>query len=138
MGVGKIDSYRTTDVRAVLSPLKDIAAEKRIAIIGIMHFNKKADVSDAMLRIADSLAYVAAARHCYVVVDDAENKRRLFVKAKNNLAPDMAALSYTIETMTVGEDPDTGDLIGAPYIVWGSEHVHVTATEAMHAEETGT
>jgi putative DNA primase/helicase len=137
LGVGKIDSYRTTDVRGVLSPLTNLSAEKRLAIIGVMHFNKKADVHDAMLRIADSLAFVATARHCYVVVDDPENKRRLFVKAKNNLAPDMKALSYTIDIITVGEDNQTHETIAAPRLVWGSEHVNVTATEAMQAEETG-
>ena len=50
-----------------------LGEELSIGLNGIMHFNKKADVSNAMLRIADSLAYVAAARHVYVVVDDAEN-----------------------------------------------------------------
>ena len=137
LGVGKVDSYRTTDVRGVLSPLIELANEKKAAIIGIMHFNKKTDVHNAMLRIADSLAYVAASRHCYVVIDDAENKRRLFVKAKNNLAPDTAALSYTIDTMIVGQDPDTKASIAAPFVVWGTEHVNITATEAMQAEESG-
>jgi putative DNA primase/helicase len=137
LGVGKMDSYRTTDVRGVLSPLTDMAAELRLSIIGIMHFNKKVDVNEAMLRIADSLAYVAAARHCYVVLDDLENKRRLFVKAKNNLAPDMAALSYTIATARAGEDADTGEPVYAPHVFWGAEHVNVTATEAMQAETTG-
>jgi putative DNA primase/helicase len=60
LGVGKINNWSTTDVRGVLGPLKGLAEEKRIALIGIVHFNKKADVSNAMLRIADSLAYVAA------------------------------------------------------------------------------
>jgi hypothetical protein len=47
--------------------------------------------------IADSLAYVAAARHVYVVVDDSENeKARLLVKAKNNLAPDKHALRFMV------------------------------------------
>jgi hypothetical protein len=41
MGVGKFDSYRTTDVRAVLGPLVELAAELHVAVIGIMHFNKK-------------------------------------------------------------------------------------------------
>jgi len=132
LGVGKMDARQTTDVRGVLAPLTDLAAEKKISIIGIMHFNKKEDVTNAMLRIADSLAFVAASRHCYVVIDDPENKRRLFVKAKNNLAPDMHALSYTIDTMTVGEDHN--GIITAPYIIWGSEHVNVTAMEAMQAE----
>jgi hypothetical protein len=134
MGVGKMDSYRTTDVRGVLGPLKELAEETVASIIGVMHFNKKADVKEAMLRIADSLAYVAAARHCYVVVDDVENNRRLFVKPKNNVATDMAALSYTIDTKEVGKDEDLRIPIVAPYVVWGSDHVTITASEAMDAE----
>jgi hypothetical protein len=99
LGVGKVNNSSTTDVRAVLAPLTKLAEQKKILIIGIMHFNKKADVTNAMLRIADSLAYVAAARHLYVVVDDADNdKARLFVKAKNNLAPDKRALRFFVGT----------------------------------------
>ena len=45
MGIGNIDSFRTTDVRAVLAPLTDMAAELQIAFIGVMHFNKKMDVT---------------------------------------------------------------------------------------------
>jgi hypothetical protein len=57
-----------------------------VSIIGMLHFNKKLDVNNALLRISDSLAFGATARHVYAVVDDAEHKRKLFVKAKNNLA----------------------------------------------------
>jgi hypothetical protein len=103
-----------------------------------MHFNKKADVTNAMLRIADSLAYVAAARHVYVVVDDTEvDKRRLFVKAKNNLAPDTKALSYMTGLRKVGIDEETKKEIFAPYVIWGAEHVEITANEAMQAEAGG-
>jgi len=42
-------------------------------VLGVLHFNKKAEVTNAMLRISDSLAFAATARHCYVVVDDPEN-----------------------------------------------------------------
>ena len=138
VGVGKVNNSMTSDVRGFLTPLTDLAAEKHVAIIGIMHFNKKADVTNAMLRIADSLAYVAAARHVYVVVDDVEvEHRRLFVKAKNNLSPDNNALSYMTGARKVGEDEETGEEIFAPYILWGAEHVKVTATEAMQAEAEG-
>jgi hypothetical protein len=41
LGLGKVDSYRTTDVRAVLGPLKDLAEELAIGIIGIMHFTRR-------------------------------------------------------------------------------------------------
>jgi hypothetical protein len=37
-------------------------------------------------RICDSLAFGATARHVYAAVDDAESKRKLFVRAQNNLA----------------------------------------------------
>jgi putative DNA primase/helicase len=134
LGVGKVDSYRTTDVRGVLGPVKMLAEEKRISVLGLLHFNKKVDVTNAMLRISDSLAFTAAARHCFAAIDDPENKCRLLVKVKNNIAPDIKALSYTLEAITVGKDDQTGDTIAAPRIVWGSEHVEITATEALEAE----
>jgi putative DNA primase/helicase len=138
LGVGKLNNSSTTDVRGVLSPLTRLAEEQKISVIGIMHFNKKQDVNNAMLRIADSLAYVAAARHVYVVVDDTENeKARLFVKAKNNLAPDKDALRFMVGTQMVGNDPDTQAEIWAPHVLWDSQHVKVTATEAMEAEAGG-
>lgn len=68
--------------------------------IGVLHFNKKSDISNAMLRIADSLAYVAASRSVYIVVDDPANKRHLFVKAKNNLKPDTGRLRTTLASAT--------------------------------------
>jgi hypothetical protein len=50
-----------------------LAKELMLAIIGILHFNKKVDVTNALLRISDSLAYGAVARHVYGAVDDQEN-----------------------------------------------------------------
>lgn len=137
LGVGKVDSYRTTDVRGVLAPLTEFAAAKQLFILGVLHFNKKTDVNNAMLRISDSLAFAATARHCYVVVDDPENERRLFVKAKNNLARDTKALSYGVNAVQVGIDEKTGKPIWAPRVVWGLEHVEITAMQAMDAEAAG-
>jgi hypothetical protein len=86
------------------------------------------------LRICDSLAFGATARHVYAVVDDAENKRKLFVKGKNNLAPpDTKALAYSFGAREVGPDPVTGKPIWAPHIIWHPQHVDVSATEAMQA-----
>lgn len=133
LGVGKMDTFRQTDVRAVLSPLVDLAHEMQIAIIGIMHFNKKTDVDSVLLRISDSQAFGAQARHAYAVIDDAENDRKLFVKGKNNNAPkEQKALAFTFSTKKM-EDEDTGELFDAPYIVWQDEYVDITASEAMRA-----
>jgi putative DNA primase/helicase len=132
LGVGKVDSRSATDVRGVLSPLKDMAEELHVAVIGIAHFNKKDDVKSALLRVSDSIAYVAAARHVYAVLDDPEDKNsKLFIKAKNNLAPDKKALRYGMGVKTVGRDDRLGVDIEAPFIVWHPQHVEITANEAM-------
>ena len=129
---GKMDSYRTTDVRAVLGPVVEFAAGVNAAVVGIMHFNKKTDVNNALLRISDSLAFGATARHVYAVVDDAENERKLFVKGKNNLASSATkSLAYRFGGREVGVDSETGEAIFAPHILWENKHVDVTAAEAM-------
>jgi hypothetical protein len=137
LGVGKVDSFRTTDVRAVLAPLVDLAAELKVAIVGIMHFNKKVDVTNALLRISDSLAFGATARHVYAVIDDAENKRKLVVRGKNNVTTSaQKALAYNFGVREVGKDRTTGELIKAPHILWHAQHVDVTAVEAMTATKS--
>jgi putative DNA primase/helicase len=137
LGNNKIDSFRTTDVRAVLGPVVELAAELNVAIVGIMHFNKKIDVNNALLRISDSLAFGATARHVYAVVEDAENDRKLLVKAKNNLAASgNKSLAYRFGGREVGVDAKTGQTIFAPHILWEDHHVDVTAAEAMEAATT--
>jgi DNA polymerase len=133
MGVGKMDSYRTTDVRAVLGPLVDLLEELMIAGIGIMHFNKKVDVTNALLRISDSLAFGAAARHVYGTIDDGDNGRKLLVRAKNNLAcrDTAGTLAYRFNSKTVGHRDNVP--VVAPFIEFDPGYVDVTATEAMHA-----
>ena len=121
-------------MRAVLGPLKLFAEEATTLILGVMHFNKKTDVTNVMLRVSDSLAYTAAARHVYAVIDDEENGRKLFVKGKNNLAPPgQKTLAFSIAEREVGTDKRTGDPIHAPHIVWHPDPVDITATEALRA-----
>jgi putative DNA primase/helicase len=134
LGVGKVDSRSATDVRGMLTPLKEMAEGLHVAVIGIAHFNKKDDIKSALLRVSDSIAYVAAARHVYAVLDDPEDKNsKLFVKAKNNLARDTKALRYGMGVKVVGHDQRLGVDIEAPFIVWHPQHVEITANEAMAA-----
>jgi hypothetical protein len=133
LGVGKIDGYRTTDVRAVLTPLATLAQDCNVSIIGVLHFNKKVDVTNALLRISDSLAFGAVARHVYGVVDDTENNRKLFVRAKNNVAGKNQTLAYRFGLHEVARDPETGEPIHASFILWEDSYVDVTAMEAMQA-----
>jgi hypothetical protein len=136
LGVGKVDSRQATDVRGVLTPLKEMAEDFHISVIGIAHFNKKDDVKSALLRVSDSIAYVAAARSVYAVLDDPDDRsNKLFVKAKNNLARDMMALRYNFSAKTVGHDAKLGKDIVAPFVTWHPEHVIVTANDAMNAAD---
>jgi len=109
--------------------------EMNIAAIGIMHFNKKTDVTNALLRISDSLAYGAVARHVYAAVGDDDNGRKLLVRAKNNLAKrdNDRTLAYHFNEKYVGDDQKTGAAIYAPFITFHDEYVDVTASEAMSA-----
>lgn len=134
LGVGKIDSFRTADVRGVLTPLVQLAGDLRVAVVAVMHFNKKLDVTNALVRISDSLAFGAVARHVYGVIDDAENGRKLFVRVKNNVAKiKNNNLAFHFSERSVGVDQKTQKAIVAPYIIWGPQYVDVTATEAMQA-----
>jgi putative DNA primase/helicase len=136
LGVGKVDSRQATDVRGVLTPLKEMVEELRVALVGIAHFNKKDDVKSALLRVSDSIAYVAAARSVYAVLDDPDDRNnKLFVKAKNNLARDAMALRYSISAKVVGYDPRLSKDIEAPFITWHKEHIIVTANDAMRAAD---
>jgi putative DNA primase/helicase len=134
LGIGKVDSFRATDVRAVLGPLKELAEDMGLAILGIMHFNKKIDITNLLLRISDSLAYGAAARHVYGVVNDPDNQRKLFVRGKNNIAKaEQKTLGFSFAEREVGSSKKTGKPIHAPYIVWDTTPIDITATEALQA-----
>ena len=143
LGVGKINAHSTTDVRGFLMPLKDLAKDRSVAIIGVMHFNKKTDVHDAMLRISDSLAYTATARHVYCVIDHPDIEHlRLFMKAKNNAtAPNGSGsktLGYQTGARKVGYDKKRQKEIWAPHVIWSQSYiVDITATEAMQAAAGG-
>jgi putative DNA primase/helicase len=138
LGVGSVDTRSQSDVRGVLTPLKELAEQTNSAIIGICHFNKKSDVTSALLRVSDSIAFTAAARSVYVVLDDPEEKNsKIFVKAKNNLAADNKALRYGFGVKTVGHDAELAKDINAPYVVWHSRHVELTANDVMQAAASG-
>jgi putative DNA primase/helicase len=129
---GKVNNWSGAAVRDVLDPLADLAAELDVCVIAVMHFNKKTDVTSALLRLSDSSAYGAAARHVYVTLDDPDNRDGyLLAKAKNNHAPkDQKSIRFTIEGATVGQDKRTGKDIEATLIVWG-EGISMSAEDAM-------
>ena len=117
------DSHKNADVRELLAPLSDLAAQHRVALLAISHLNKSA--GPALYRTMGSLAFVAAARAAYAVAKDKEDpERRLVIPIKANLAPDTTGLAYHVRVRD-----------GQPVVEWEPEPVHVTADDALALAE---
>jgi len=132
--LGTTDSHKNAEIRALLSPLAELAAKHDAAIVCVSHFNKNSN-SEALMRVTGSLAFVAAARAAFVVARDPEcEARRLFLPLKNNLGNDQTGLAFTVEPIQV--ESATGQ-IETSRVLWEAGAVTTTAQEAMAPQETG-
>lgn len=129
-----VDSHNDQSVRTVLAPLAEMANRLGIAIVSIMHFNKGNSQAGTkvMHRFMASIAFVAAARVAFAAMRDPEDdKRHLFLHAKNNLAEPAPGLAYLIEQELVTEMR-----IKTSRIVWEKGSVSITAAQAMAASQS--
>lgn len=128
--LGDTDSHRNAAVRGVLAPLAELAARRRLAVLGLTHFRK--DGADrAVLRFMGSVAFVGQARAGWICTPERDEEgeptnRRLFVCGKGNLAPDIGGLAYRIEGCAVGDES-----IPTARIVWEEGAVMVGADDVL-------
>jgi hypothetical protein len=128
---GKVDSHRNADVRAALAPLQLLAAQCGAAVLAVSHLAKNGNGA-AAVRTIGSVAFSAAARAVFLVVQQeedakAQNGRRLFLPAKNNLGPDRGTgLAFVIEKRGMGTA-----------VTWESGAVTMTADEALAPKGSG-
>lgn len=126
--LGGTDSHKNADVRALLDPLGKFASQWNAAVVCVSHLNKGGGNGEALARVTGSLAFVAAARAVFVVVKDKEDeRRRLFLTAKNNIGNDSEGLAYQVRGVTL----DNG--ICTSWVKWEAEPVTISADEAMRA-----
>ena len=131
-----LDSHRNSDVRGVLEPLSEMAERLGVAIVSVTHFSKSyaGNVPKALHRFIGSIAFVAAPRIAFAVLQDQDNSdRRLLLHAKNNLSVPPQGLAFRLRQTIVGA-PGRG--IVASYVDWESEPVDITANEAMAADNS--
>ena len=88
----------------------------------------------ALHRFIGSIATVGAPRAAFAVVEDTDKERRLFLHAKNNLAPAPQGLAFRLQQELVGE-PDRN--IVASCARWEPEPVSMTANDALAADVAG-
>ncbi len=104
------------DVRRVLTPLVRMLEETRTAGIGIGHSGKDAANRKGIHKSLGSIAFIAACRTAWAVVNDPDDdSRRLFLSAKNNLG-DTDGLAFRLIGTTV-EGCDV------PLVEWESQPV---------------
>jgi hypothetical protein len=125
--MGKADSHKNAEVRRVLEPLSELAARKRVAVVANTHMNKGGG-EKALYRFVGSIAFVAAARMAFIVVEDPDDRDlKLFLHTKNNLAPRQPGLGYRLEQRIIA------DGVSNSSVAWCPEHVALTADDALGA-----
>ena len=96
-GLGKADTNKGSDVRAVLLPLCKLAEEFHITLLGVMHLNKSGDVSP-IHRLSGASAFGEVARTVWLIErDKADKNRRYFSPLKLNDGQEPPAMTWSIE-----------------------------------------
>ena len=124
----KANSWKDDDMRRLLGPLARMAERTGVAILGVMHLNKK-QTANVLQRATGSGAFGAVARSVVLVgphPEDAElppnDQRRVFAPAKMNLGPLGESRTFRIgdrgvrwegETTVTARDMAVADMTGA-------------------------
>jgi hypothetical protein len=109
-----------------------MADRLRIAVVAVTHLDKGgAGGQSALNRFAGSIAFVAAARAAFAVIEDSEDsERRLLLQAKNNLGARCNGLAFRLEQRIIE------DGILSSNVMFESDHVSQSIDEALTASES--
>jgi len=125
--LGKLDSHKNDQVRAVLDPLGQLATRTRAAIVCNNHFSKGG--GNANSRIIGSVAFVNQARAAFVVSQDPDDAtRRLFMPSKMNVAALGEGLGYRIGGIELELD---GVNVLTVQVCWDLEPVTMSADAVL-------
>jgi putative DNA primase/helicase len=138
---GRMDSYKATEVRSQLGPLKDFSERMNIALSTITHPPKAAG-QRALDHFIASQAFIAACRVGHLCIAEMEEKngeyiptgRVLFTNVRNTTYRRlMQTLVYRKEEIIVGTvEQGFERLVTAPKIIWEGS-VDITAEAAIAA-----
>lgn len=102
------DENNSAEVRAALMPLARLAQEKNVAVLAVLHQNKKNDLT-AVQRIGGSGAFAQIARTVLAIGDHPEDdaadadRRRVMLVAKNNYGEKSVGQAYRLRKRTSGD-----------------------------------
>jgi putative DNA primase/helicase len=116
--LGAISMVDEQEVRAALSPLKEVAKVHDLAVLGVMHLNKKEGLS-AIHRVGGAGAFIGVARASWLFARDPETQaKRFMLPLKNNYAKESSSLGYRVDEKPVKIENDN---VPTPYIEWLDE-----------------
>jgi len=123
------------EVRSILIPLKDLAEKYNVAVLLVMHLNKKQDLS-AISRVGGAMAFTGVARSSWVFQrnPDPEHKNEFFMlRLKNNIAAPSDGLTFSVETRTIPITDKAGkeQMVATPFVVWTGKTA-TTTEEALN------
>jgi hypothetical protein len=104
VGKAGVDDHKDSELRTLLDPMAELAAERRVTFIIVKHLNKGV-TAKAVHKVAGSAGYVNAVRAAFIVTPDpaGEEGRRLLLPLKFNLGPKPQGLAYRPVTLTQEE-----------------------------------
>ena len=132
--LGDVSMVAEQEVRSIMIPLKRAAEKFNVAIVIVMHLNKKSDL-DAISRVGGAMAFVGVARCSWLFArnvqepedgetempEEEKNKNRdtfSMLRVKNNLvSSNRAGMSYSVAVKPIPVDGEP-DII-TPYVQWG-------------------
>lgn len=118
------DSHNDASTRRAIYPLYLLARDFGLSAVVVRHLNKGS--GRALYRGGGSIAFVGAARACYSIGRDPEDReRRVLACVKNNLAPEPPSLAYLVENGPSG-----------PYLEWFEGAVELTAQDLVDGIRT--
>jgi len=131
--MGGSDGNGNVETREVLEPLAEMANRLHIAVVAVTHLNKGGGAGNqtALNRFSGSIAFIAAARAAFAVLEDPENdERRFLLQAKNNLGKKCKGLVFRMEQRVVSEG-----IVSSNVIFFENEQVSQSIDEALTASE---
>jgi putative DNA primase/helicase len=131
--LGNVNMIAEQSVRSVLTPLRLMAMRRNVAVLSVMHLNKKNEL-DAISRVGGAMAFIGVARSAWLFIRDESSEEGevkdsfTMCRMKSNLtASKGGGMSYSISARPVMTDD--GEVL-APYIVWG-EKINRSADDSL-------
>jgi hypothetical protein len=130
--LGGVNSHNNAEVRGVLAPLAQLAANYRVAVVCVTHLNKgpannpPPHGANPLARVIDSTVFGATVRTAFLIAKDtAAPDRRFFLPLKSNISSTCPGLAFQIEPHVLACG------IEASRVSWENRPVTITAQEAL-------